>query len=106
MANKYLGTLQSTGTAVTNASTGTPFVIPKGAKILVQADAAGYFLGDASTVSSSTGVKIAADGTYTMSCGRITTTSVSSATSSIVSWISGSGTTNLKVFELIPDRVA
>ena len=93
----YLGTIQSTGTSVTNATTSSAFTIPAGATIVVQADATGYFrpVGTPDTttnVSATNGFKLAADES------RVMTLRSDRAS---LAWISGSGTTNLKVWQLL-----
>jgi len=70
-APKYLGTIAST-TVKTNADTAVPFTIPDGQVLLLQADAACHFLPTNSpqqaqpTVTSSNGLKLAADEKYVL----------------------------------------
>lgn len=97
-----LGTLTSTGTGVTNATTATTFTIPAGSVLLFQCDAAvnvmaGSTVADGGTVSttitsSSYGYKIvnAGDPLF-MVLDEFTTT---------VSMISASGTANCSVWRM------
>jgi hypothetical protein len=86
----YLGTVTSTGASATNASTATPFTLTRGSLLLLQADATVYVVSGAS-VSSSNGVKVAADEKfYLLLTSEQTTLAV----------ISASGTANVKVFRL------
>lgn len=97
-----LGTLVSTGTAVTNATTATPFVIPPGVKISIQCDATAYVLTDSTTVAASgttRGVKLAADQLLATSVGvSKNIVVISSDKSAQVAMISSSGTANCFVY--------
>lgn len=92
-ADSYLGTIVSAGTSVTNASTATPFTV-KGNAIAVQCDAASYVLASAGTsataVTSSNGVKLAADALYDID--------FASSLTRFVAIIPVSGSANCKVF--------
>lgn len=96
---RYLGTLTSTGTAVTNATTATPFVITPVSKLTIQCDAASYIATDATTVTSSNGLKLNADVALPTSTGGQNPTTISSVPTARVAMISSSGTTNCKVFD-------
>lgn len=91
---EYLGTLQSTGTSANSngvAALGAASGLAPG-KYLVQADGAGTFAQvdtATDTVAATTGIKIAADGTLTFAVGTRL---------NFIAWISGAGTTNLRVF--------
>lgn len=96
-AETSLGLMISTGTAVTNATTATPFTVPKGAKLSIQCDAIAYVkVGDSvqgvTATASATGssVKLAADQLFLTS---------TSQDQDRISMISASGTANCRVFE-------
>jgi hypothetical protein len=99
---QYLGTIQSTGTNVISNLAGA---IQKGFRLLVQADATGYVLGSDNattptvTNSATTGVKISADEKFYL-CLEADSRPSSSDGEGWLQWISGSGTTNLKVWRL------
>ena len=95
----YLGTIQSTGTNVVSTLASA---IKAGDRLMVQADAQGYVLpsnaganspiNPSVTNSATTGVKMAADEKLYL-CLR--------DDESGLQWISGSGTTNLKVWRMM-----
>lgn len=98
--SRYLGRLTSTGTAVSNASTGAPFVIPTGSKLTLYCDADARVLTDSTTVGNSgasLGVPVAATVLFPTSVNG-TTTTVSGARSAALAMISVSGTANCDVW--------
>jgi hypothetical protein len=95
---QFLGVIQSTGASVTNHGTGVPFnntgVALKAKVLLLQPDAAGYVLGvttNNAAVTTANGVKLAAD-------ERVIVTLL--PTEGWLAWISSTGTTNLRVWEI------
>jgi hypothetical protein len=99
---QYLGTIQSTGSnVISNLSS----AIQKGYRLLVQPDATGYLLAsDSATVpttvnSATTGVKLSGDEKFYI-CLKSDLKPGSSDGEGWLQWISGSGTTNLKVWRL------
>lgn len=92
-----LGTLTSTGSAVTEASTAVPFTIPKGKVLLLQVDAAGYFITSgapdsaATTVTATNGIYLAANERYVLGLRDERAS---------LSWISATGTAKCRVFQL------
>lgn len=91
----YVGTITSTGTSVTNGTTSSTFAtsgLEKRAKVSVQCDAAAYVrtvATSATAVTSSNGVKLAADQLYDidLSTDRL-----------FIAVISVSGTANCRVY--------
>lgn len=102
---QLLGTITSTGTSVTNATTALSFNIYPTAKLSLQCDAIVYVATDATTVSSTTGVKLAADVLFPTAVAGWNVTvlpadgGTTARTSARVAVISASGTANCKVFE-------
>jgi len=99
---RYLGTITSTGADTTNATTATPFFVPRGAKLTLQCDATAYVLTDSSTpVSASNGIKVSGDELFPTSTGTqvVDTSSTAAAGGAVVRVVSASGTVNCKVFE-------
>lgn len=103
---EYLGTIQSTGTNVISNLSGA---ITKGMRLMVQADAAGYInpanhattpVTPNVTNSAVNGVKLAADEKYFIGLAADDNLANAINGESYLQWISGSGTTNLKVWRL------
>ena len=102
----YLGTIQSTGTNVISNLSGA---IVKGMRLMVQPDAAGYVLGanhattpfaPCVTQTAANGVKVAADEKFYLCLDDDDNKQHNINGESFLQWISVSGTTNLKVFQL------
>lgn len=91
-----IGTITSTGSSVTNATTTTPFTWSNPCYLSIQCDAKAYIvIGTSSAVAStsSTGVTLAADALYDIKTQQ---------NQSWIAVISSSGTSNCKVFKVIP----
>lgn len=93
---EYVGTLQSTGTSANSKDAtglGTTSGLPPG-DYLLQCDAAGSFAQVASgtaTVAATNGIELAADEKVKLRVGQRLR---------FLAWISGAGTTNLRVFRV------
>ena len=97
---RLLGTLTSTGSDVTNATTAVPFFVPPDAKLTVQCDATAYFITDDETaVTSARGLKLGADVLFPTSTGTLVRVTISTQSSAVLRVISASGTVNCKVWE-------
>lgn len=106
---RYLGTITSTGSDTTNATTATPFFIPKDAKVTMQCDATAYVLTDSSSaVTSSNGIKLSSDALFPTSTGSLTKDTTATLADggtntgyggAIIRVISSSGTVSCKVWE-------
>lgn len=98
--SRYLGTLTSTGTAVNNTTTATPFVIPPGARLTVVCDAAARLLTDSTATANSgptKGVPVGASAVWPTSVGSAKAT-LNGERTAVVAMISQSGTANCDVW--------
>ena len=103
---EYLGTIQSTGTNVISNLSGA---ITKGMRLMVQPDAVGYIspanhdttpVAPNVTNAIANGVKLAADQKYYIGLAADDNVANGINGQSYIQWISGSGTTNLKVWRM------
>lgn len=98
----YLGTIVSSGASTTNLTTATPFKLQAKTKASIQCDAAVYVAegsvdaGTAITVTSSNGLKLAADALFDIALGM-----AGVATNYQIAIIPVSGSANCKVFQSI-----
>lgn len=97
---RYLGVIDSSGSSANNSTCSTPFIIPKNCNILIQPDADGYVLPDATSSTSSSGVKILSDTRVYVNVGAFATVSVSGSVSAVISFIPSSGSGNLRVWSI------
>lgn len=104
--SKFLGTLTSTGTSVTNLTTAVPFAVPPGAFLTIYCDASGRLLTDSTSVAATgvtKGLPVSALTYFPTSVGSSNTTTVTISSvvfrTALLAWISTTGTTNCDVWQ-------